>query len=140
MKRPEWLEAMLEPAFGTVNQWISDQLGTLGAEEEACYALLDGAGNDAPVRILVACDLGLADLRWERPADLDGHRLSSVLLPWREVSPPQIEGETRLSGALIHQPPSWTLTLSRPEVRITDPEDPEALLAFWRACSEGCGG
>jgi hypothetical protein len=146
MKRSEWLDAGLMPAFGTVNQWITDQLGTLGAEEESCYAIRDvsgraeGAAEDGPpVRILVACDIGLADLRWVRPGGADTNRLTSVLIPWREVSPPRIEGETRPSGALIHQPPTWTLTLVQPQVRIEDPEDPSALLAFWRACAKACG-
>lgn len=145
MKRNQWLDTGLVPAFGTVNQWITDQLGTLGAEEEACYALRDtrdpraDATLDAPpVRILVACDLGLADLRWERPGGAETNRLTSILIPWGQVSPPRIEGETRPSPALIHQPPTWALTLTEPRVHIEDPDDPAALLEFWRACAKAC--
>lgn len=138
MKRTEWLEAGLEPAFGTVQQWMTDQLGALGADEEACYALFV---RERPlrVRILVAADIGLVDFVWDRPEPPHERTVTSTHTAWRDVSPPTIQGETRLSRALIHLPPTWSLRLERPAVAIVDAVDQGALLAFWKACAVACG-
>lgn len=135
MKRMEWLEEGLEPAFGTVNEWITEHLGTIGAEEEACYAVSEAPGR-AVLRVLVATDVGLVDFVWYRPAAPEQRRLVGVLIPWRDVSPPQLTGETGLSPALIHEAPEWSLTLREPALEITEPVDRNALLDFWKACAE----
>jgi hypothetical protein len=138
VKRTEWLEAGLEPAFGTVQQWMTDQLGALGAEEEACYALLVRE-KPLQVRVLVATDVGLVDFVWDRPEPVERRVLASTHTPWQVVSAPILTGETRLSPAMIHQPPTWSLRLERPAVEIVDAVDQDALLAFWKACAAACG-
>lgn len=141
MRREEWLDAGLEPPFGTVDQWMTDQLGMLGGEEEAAYALDEAPprpGAEQVVRILVAADVGLVDFRWHRTDGPAGRRVSGRLVPWRQVGA-RITGETRLSEALIHEPPRWSLSLDDPPLSITDPVDQDALLDFWRACAKAAG-
>lgn len=138
MKRQEWLDAGLEPPFGTVDQWITDQLGLLGAEEEAAYALDETPprrGAERVVRIIVAADIGLVDFVWQRPEDPEERRLTGRLVPWRQVGA-RVTGETRLSEALIHEPPHWSLTLEDPRLSIADPVDDDALLDLWKTCAK----
>ena len=56
MKVHDWHRNGLRPVFATVEQWISDQLGFVGAEDMACFATElrpETARAGLAVRILV---------------------------------------------------------------------------------------
>lgn len=131
MKVTDWLRAGLDPAFGTVEHWITDQLGRLGAEEEAAYALTVGARN---VRILLATDAGLLDCLWDGPDEGAQRRLTSTMSLWGEVSGLRIVSRTTIDASLRRPDPVWSLTLREPSVDIHDAVDEGAVLEFWKAC------
>lgn len=133
MRIEEWHEAGLEPAFGSVEGWIADQLGRLGAEELAVYAVKERGG----ARILVATDLGLFDYRWRTSADPAKRAVEGRLHAWWEVEGLVLEAETRLDpNTLSGREPAWSLRLTRPELAVDASPSEEALLGFWRACHD----
>jgi hypothetical protein len=134
MKMSDWLRAGNEPAFGTVEQWIVDQLGRAGAEEEASYALADEQGGRAGVRILVATDIGLYDAFWVRAKDPATRRLNGTLHLWRDVRGLQLAAETGAEPSLRRREPAWSLRAEVPPLAIDDAVDGDALLGFWSAC------
>lgn len=134
----EWLDAGFEPPFGTVEDWIRDQLGRLDAEETAMYALSDRVDGREGIRILLASDIGLFDFFWYRPEVVEDRRLTGRHIPWAAVEGVTLVGETRLNQAtLMHEEPAWRLSIAEPAVAIENPPNEAALLDFWRACREG---
>lgn len=135
----DWHRNGLEPAFATIEQWINDQLGYLGVEDEACFAIeirpeTDRAG--LAVRILIATDDGLFDMRWERPKAVDRRQLTSQLYPWAEVRGAQLLAETRIDRmTLMHGEPTWGLEFAVPQILIAQTDVGVALLEFWQACA-----
>lgn len=134
----EWHRNGLLPAFATIEQWIYDQLGYAGAEDEACYAV-GVRDEDDPrglaVRILIASDKGLFDLLWERPEKVAQRRLVSRNYRWADVRGVRLTSETRLSPeTLMHGQPEWRLEIAEPEFTVDEAVDASALLDFWNAC------
>jgi hypothetical protein len=136
----DWHRNGLRPAFATVEQWIQDQLGYVGAEDEACFAIElrpDTARAGLAVRILVATDKGLFDMLWERPDAVAGRHLSSRLVRWPDVSGAQLLARTELDPqTLIHREPQWGIQMAVPEVSLERVDEGLALLAFWKACDK----
>jgi hypothetical protein len=140
-----WDEGGGRPAFGHRAYWIEDILDSLDTSEIASYALADigtgewvstpGAGADEasiPRRFLVACELGILDAR--ASADDDGNPvLASVLLPWPDVHGVRLSTATALDDAFRHST-TWSVSLAAPDVRIADPDQPDALLELVREC------
>jgi hypothetical protein len=138
MRMNEWLDAGFDPPFGTVEEWITDQLGRLNAEEGAMYALNDRVEGREGIRILVATDIGLFDFFWYRPEAVGERRLTGRHIPWDAVEGLTLTGETRLNEAtLMHQEPAWRLSLTKPAVGIENPPNEAVLLDFWKQCREG---
>jgi hypothetical protein len=137
MKMREWHAAGLEPAFATVDDWIVDQLGRLAADELASYAIEVGGQRTPAVRILIATDIGLFDVTWTRSADPGKRWVTTRHLPWWEVAGLRLEAETRLDPeTLTRGEPSWSLTISEPQVEFPQTPAEEALVGFWKACHE----
>ena len=135
----DWHRHGLKPAFATVEQWITDQLGYLGAEDEACFAIELRPETDAKglaIRILVASDKGLFDFTWERPEAIDDRRLVGVHYRWDAVRGFRLTGETRVNPeTLKHENPHWKLQMDIPEVVLEGAEESQALLDLWKECS-----
>jgi len=133
----DWHREGLQPAFATVEQWISDQLGYLGAEDEAVYAvaLRDEADRGGlAIRVLIATDKGLFDVLWERPDDVSRRHLTSRHYRWSDVRGVHIVGSTKLDAeTLMRREPHWRLEIADPAVDI-DIEESEAGLEFWKEC------
>lgn len=135
----EWHRRGLEPSFATIELWIDDQLGYLGAEDEACFAVTlsdEKSAKGFAVRILIATDKGLFDLTWERPEAVADRRLASRHYRWEDVRGTHLVSETRLNPeTLTHGQPHWRLEIDEPEVSIDDHTEGSAMLEFWKACS-----
>jgi hypothetical protein len=142
----QWDEGGGQPSFGHRAYWIEDVLDSLDASEIASYALADGGANgegestpgagadeaSIPRRFLVACELGILDAR--AAADVDGNpALTSVLVPWADVHGIRLSPATGLDDAFRHAT-MWSLSLAAPDVRIADPDQPDALLELVREC------
>jgi hypothetical protein len=138
MRLSDWLHEGRQPRFGTIEQWIVEHLGHLGAEEEASYAIEDRMGRQTVVRILVAADRGLFDFRWHRPARRDARRLVGAHYLWREVRGVRLSGETRLHASLGHTGPVWALTIDEPAFSTSGGDS--ALREFWAACRSNMEG
>lgn len=136
----DWHLNGLEPAFATVEQWINDQLGYMGAEDEACFAMQVRGENDRgglAVRILVATDKGLMDMLWERPNDPAARNLTSRHYAWSEVRGLHLRAVTRLDPkTLVHGEPEWGLEIAEPPFALDRAEDGVPLLEFWTSCSQ----
>jgi hypothetical protein len=133
----EWHDADLEPSYATVDDWITDQLGRLEAEELAVYAIEAGSGRRPVVRILVATDVGLFDFTWERPPDPGERQVAGVHIPWGEVRGLRLAATTRLDPAtLTRMQPVWSLAIDEPEVSLSESPIEPALVGFWRVCHE----
>ena len=136
----EWHRQGLEPAFATVEQWINDQLGFVGAEDDACFATEirpETARGGLAIRILVATDKGLFDMLWERPSDPAARNLYSRLYRWPEVTGARLLATTRIDPqTLIHGEPEWGIEMTEPEVALPRVEEGLALLDFWKACDK----
>jgi hypothetical protein len=134
----EWHRNGLLPAFGTIEQWIFDQLGYAAAEDEACYAVDVRDEKDRrglAVRILIASDKGLFDLLWERPEDVAKRRLVSRHHRWADVRGVHLGADTSLDPqTLMHGEPRWRLTIADPEFTVDEATDATALLEFWTVC------
>lgn len=134
----DWHRHGLKPAFATVEQWISDQLGYAQAEDEACFAIevrSEKARAGLAVRILVASDKGLFDMLWERPDDVAARRLTSRHYRWQDVRGVHLGAETRLDPETLHHgAPRWRLEIDEPEFAVEGTEEGQALLEFWRQC------
>lgn len=130
MKRSEWHEAGFEPMFGTIEDWINDQLGAFGADEEAVYAVQEMRARDGGtgVHILIATDVGLFDMWWIRPDTPEERRLTGRLVPYRLMHGFALTGETRLAPTLMHEPPVWRLAADTPAIDIARPEHEAAFL------------
>jgi len=132
----EWHRRGLEPAFATVEQWINDQLGYMGAEDEACFAVEirpENARGGLAVRILLATDQGLVDLLWERPDNVAQRHLSGRHYRWSDVRGVHLLTNTRLDAAtLTHLEPEWGIEIADPEFRIERADEGMALLEFWK--------
>jgi hypothetical protein len=138
MQMKEWLLAGFDPPFATVDEWISDLIGRVGAEEEAVYALRARDGDRDGIRILVATDIGLFDFFWFRPEDVAKRSLTSRHVPWRDVRGLALSSDTRLEpSTLLRREPAWRLALEEPRVSIDEPPSEAVVLDFWRACHEG---
>ena len=139
MKIHEWHRAGLQPAFATIEQWLNDQLGYMGAEDEAVYAVELRADNDPrglAVRILVATDKGLLDMLWERPDEVADRHLTSRHYRWTEVRDFHLIAETRLEPeTLMRREPVWRLEIGDPDVAI-DGTESQAMLDFWAAATK----
>jgi hypothetical protein len=133
----EWHAQGLRPPFATVEQWIDEQLGYLGAEDEAVYAIaLRGQRERGglAVRILVASDRGLFDITWERPDEVTGRHVTSRQYLWSDVRGAHIWGTTKLNPeTLMRTEPAWRLEIAEPAVDIQC-EESQAALEFWSAC------
>src|SRR3954451_10762999 len=136
----DWHRRGLTPAFATVEQWIQDQLGYVGAEDEACFAVRvrpEEASGGLAIRILIASDKGLFDMLWERPEDVTKRHLSSRHYRWADVRDLRLLTETRIDlHTLMHLEPEWGLEISEPQFRIDDAEQGTALLEFWKAADK----
>ena len=134
----DWHRNGLRPAFATVEQWIHDQLGFAGAEDEACFAVELRDENDRrglAVRILIASDKGLFDMTWERPNRVEERQLTTVLYRWPDVSGIRLRASTKLDPeTLSHLEPQWGLEIDDPEFRIEQADEGSALLEFWKSC------
>jgi hypothetical protein len=135
----DWHRRGLKPAFATVEQWITDQLGYLGAEDQACFAIElrpDKDPKGLAVRILVCSDKGLFDFTWERPEAVADRRLTGTHYRWDEVRGLRLSGETRINPqTLKHENPRWQLHIEEPDVAIEDTDESGALLELWTECS-----
>jgi hypothetical protein len=137
MKMEEWLRAGYDPPFGTVDEWITDQLGRAGAEELAAYALWVREGSARVVRIIVASDEGLFDFHWHRPAKVEDRRLHGRHYAWWEVRGLVLEGENRVDPeTLTHGEPHWAIRAEWPELVIENGPSDEAALDLWRVCHD----
>ena len=136
----DWHRRGLQPAFATVEKWIQDQLGYVGAEDEACFAIElrpEGARDGLAVRILIASDKGLFDMLWERPEDVTKRHLSSRHYRWAEVRGLRLLTDTRIDPqTLMHLEPEWGLEITDPEFKVERAEQGSALLEFWKAADE----
>ena len=133
----EWLLAGFDPPFATVDEWISDLIGRLGAEEEAVYAMRARQGGRDGIRVLVATDLGLFDFFWYRPEAVPQRALTGTHTPWREVRGLRLSSETRLNpSTLLRREPTWRLRIDEPELAIDEPPSESAVLDFWTACQK----
>jgi hypothetical protein len=134
----DWHRNGLRPAFATVEQWIHDQLGYVGAEDEACFAIElrpESSRAGLAVRVLIASDKGLFDLVWERPNAVSERHVSSTLYRWPDVSGLRLLSRTDLDPrTLIHLEPQWGIEISTPALAIERVEEGIALLEFWKAC------
>jgi hypothetical protein len=134
VKIHEWHRHGLQPAFGTIEQWLNDQLGFMGVEDEAVYAIElrpDTHRQGLAIRILVATDKGLVDMLWERPESVPDRHLSSRHYRWADVRGFHLVAETRLDPeTLMRHEPAWRLEVDDPELAI-DGTEGEALLQFW---------
>src|SRR5215213_10124817 len=134
----DWHRNGLQPAFATVEQWISDQLGYIGAEDEACYAVQvrdENAPGGLTIRILVATDKGLVDMTWQRPESVESRNLASRHYRWEDVRGLRLTAATRLEPTtLIHREPEWGLEIDDPAFTLERAEEGLALLDFWKAC------
>jgi hypothetical protein len=133
----EWHRNGLQPSFATIEQWIDEQLGYLGAEDEAIYAVgirdeADKAG--LAVRVLVCADKGFFDMLWERPDDVAARHLTSRHYLWSDVRGFHLTAVTNLDReTLMHGQPSWRLQIEQPAVDLVC-EEGDAALEFWKAC------
>jgi len=130
VKRSDWHEAAFEPLFGTIEDWINDHLGAMGADEEAVYAVEETRSRDGGrgVHIVMATDVGLFDFWWLRPETAEERSLTGTLVPYRLMRGFSISGETRLAPTLMHQPPVWHLRAEVPAIDIAAPEHEAAFL------------
>lgn len=135
----EWHRTGLQPPFATVEQWINDQLGYVGAEDEAVFAVelrSDSAREGLAVRILIATDKGLFDAVWERPDDVGSRRLVARQWRWQDVRDVHLIAETRLDPVtLTHTEPTWRLEVAEPAIALDGGDNGEALLEFWKQCT-----
>jgi|SRR6187402_1473888 hypothetical protein len=133
----DWHREGLQPAFATVEQWLNDQLGYLGAEDEAVYAVALRDEDDRSglaIRILIATDQGLFDCLWERPDDVTRRHVTSRHYRWSDVRGVHIVSISQLDAeTLMRTEPRWHLKIADPAVDI-DMEESEAGLDFWKAC------
>ena len=133
----DWHREGLQPAFATVEQWISDQLGYLGAEDEAVYAVAlrnEADRGGLAIRVLIATDKGLFDVLWERPDDVSRRHLTSRHYRWSDVRGVHVVGSTKLDPeTLMRTEPHWRLEIADPVADI-DIEESEAGLEFWKEC------
>jgi hypothetical protein len=136
----DWHRRGLRPAFATVEQWIQDQLGYVGAEDEACFAIElrpEGARGGLAVRVLIASDKGLFDMLWERPDDVAQRHLSSRHYRWADVRGMRLLTQTRIDAqTLMHLEPEWGLEISDPQFSVERAEEGLALLEFWKAADK----
>lgn len=139
MKMSDWLRQGIEPPFGTVEHWIVDQMGRLGAEEEHSYALTAQSDGRHGVRILVAADIGLYDAFWDRSETGPEQSLSGTLHVWQEVHGLQITGLTEIGSDLRRGDPRWSLSVEAPAIEIEKAVDEAALIDFWSACRKELG-
>jgi hypothetical protein len=134
----DWHRLGLKPAFATVEQWITDQLGYLGAEDEACFAIElrpDKDPRGLAVRILVCSDKGLFDFTWERPDAVDKRKLVGTHYRWADVRGLRLVGESRINPeTLKHENPRWHLLVDEPEVSFEGGNESKALLEMWKEC------
>lgn len=140
MRREEWLDAGLEPPFGTVDQWTTDQLGMLGGEEEAAYALDEAPprpGAEQVVRILVAADVGWWTSGGTGRTDLPGG--GSAVGSSRGARLGADHRRDPSLGSAYPRAPTLVAVADDPPLSITDPVDQDALLDFWRACAKAAG-
>jgi hypothetical protein len=134
----EWLLAGFEPPFATVDEWIVDLIGRLGAEETAAYAMRDRDGTREGIRVLVATDIGLFDFFWYRPEPIRERTLTGRHVAWGDVRGLRLESETRLKPeTLLRLEPAWRMTIEDPPLTLEDPPSEPALLDFWGACRDG---
>jgi hypothetical protein len=142
VKVHDWHRNGLQPSFATIEQWIHDQLGLLGAEDEAVYAITirdETARAGLAIRILIASDRGLFDMLWERPDAVEGRHLTSRHHRWSDVRGLHISGATRLSSeTLMRKAPEWRIQIEEPDVQI-DATESVAGLEFWQTCMEHLG-
>jgi hypothetical protein len=134
----EWLLAGFDPPFATVDEWISDLIGRVGAEEQAVYALRDRDSSREGTRVLVATDLGLFDFFWYRPDAVADRSLTARHVPWTDVRGLALYSDTRLNAStLLRLEPTWRLSIEEPAVSIEEAPEEHVLLDFWRACHDG---
>jgi hypothetical protein len=141
MRMKDWLLAGHEPAFATVDDWITDLIGRAGGEETAAYAMHGRDDGRDGVRILIATDIGLFDFFWYRPDAVADRVLTGRHVEWRDVRGMRLESETRLNPeTMLRREPAWQLTIDEPSLTIADPPSEEVLLDFWSACRDGIRG
>jgi hypothetical protein len=129
----EWLLAGYDPPFATVDEWISDLIGRLGAEEEAVYALRAREDGRPGIRIVLAGDIGLFDFFWYRPDDVSDRVLTCRLIPWRDVRGVALTSESRLNpSTLLRNEPVWRLVIEEPALTIESAPAEAVLLDFWK--------
>jgi hypothetical protein len=138
MRMKDWLLAGFEPPFGTVDDWIADLIGRVGAEETAAFATRARQGQKDGIRVLVATDIGLFDFFWYRPEPVKERALTGRHVSWRDVRGLALTSETRLNEkTMLRLEPAWRLTIEEPAVTLEDAPSEPAILDFWSACSDG---
>jgi hypothetical protein len=138
MRMKDWLLAGFDPPFATVDEWIVDLIGRVGAEETAVYAMRSNEDRREGIRVLVATDIGLFDFFWHRPEPVRERALTGRHVAWRDVRGLRLESETRLNPeTLLRLEPAWRLTIEEPALTLEDPPSEPALLDFWSACRDG---
>jgi hypothetical protein len=138
VKLAEWIREKRDPPFASIEQWLRDQMGHVGLEEEAVYAIELRPDHDPKgyaVRILVAAEQALADFTWERPDEVERRHLTATFYPWSEVAGLRLLARTELDpGTLMHEAPRFGMRLDEPRLELPESEVDPAVLAFWKAC------
>jgi hypothetical protein len=94
-----------------LREWIALQLGGLGVDEIAIYAV--EAGDDEQRRVLVATEVGLLDGWYGPRGSTARYSLRARLYPWQAVRDVELRVETYRVWALEHRT-RWHLRMRRP--------------------------
>lgn len=115
--------------------WMRQQLGILGVEEIAVYAVESG-GADEVRRILAATEVGLLDETYAPTNSAARYRLAGRLYPWQAVRGVDLRVETVRVWALEDRT-RWSLQIGRPGFAVIteDPQLGSALCDFAKVCS-----
>jgi len=115
--------------------WMRQQLGTLGVEEIAVYAV-ETRGTDEVRRIMAATEVGLLDETYAPTNSAARYRLAGRLYPWQAVRGVDLRVETVRVWALEDRT-RWSLQIGRPGFAVIteDPQLGSALCDFAKVCS-----
>lgn len=94
-----------------LREWVTLQLGGLGVDEIAIYAV--EAGDDEQRRVLVATEVGLLDGWYGPRGSTARYTLRTRLYPWQAVRDVELRVETYRVWALEHRT-RWHLRIRRP--------------------------
>jgi len=118
-----------------VKEWIGLELGNLGVEDLAVYAVEAGSEGDER-RVLVATEVGILDQRYAPFGSSARYRLAMLLYPWQVLRGVELRADTFRLWAMEHRT-RWSFKLHHPhfEAATESPELGQALCDLARVCA-----